>query len=186
MINFNELNQLLASAACGSRAAECHGFLCGYLCVRSQVEDTVLKECLMAELEENDLAPQCMEELSLLSRSVSEQISSANFKLELLLPGDDMSLADRSAALTEWCEGFLGGLGTAGMTDFDLLSFECRELIQDLYKICRLDPASIRDSSEEDEAALMELIEYVRMGAMLVHDELRMASDRKSESANLH
>ncbi len=186
MINFNELNNLLSSAACGSRAAECHGFLCGYLCVRSEIEDDVLKECLMADLEDNEAVSQCLEQLSLMACSIIDEIGSDTFALGLLLPADDASLADRSAALTDWCGGFLSGLGAAGITDFDLLSYECREVIQDLYKICRLDTDNVENGDEGNEASLMELIEYVRMGAILVHDELRKDTGRKNEYTKLH
>ena len=92
------------------------------------------------------------------------------------MPDDNSSLPERSAALIEWCEGFLSGLGIAGVTDFERLSFECRELIHDLYKICRLDVGDMEDTGEDEEAAFVELIEYVRMGTMMLHDEMHNSS----------
>jgi len=170
-MDFAELNQLLSDSAAEHRAAECHGFLCGYLAVRDNIPDNVLKDCLLNDINVAEMSL-CLRELRQLAESVTKQINSEHFGLNLLLPEERVALPERGAALTEWCEGFLSGLGIAGMSDFDMLSCECREVVQDMVKICRLDIQDIQDASEEDESALTELVEYARMGAILLHDEL--------------
>lgn len=171
-MNYKELDNLLVDAGAGSRAAECHGFLCGYLCVNDSAQEDMFREYLLADMADQQMCAECCKQIAELAAEVSRKIMSVDFTLELLLPDDSSPLSERSAALIGWCEGFLSGLGIAGITDFDLLSFECRELIQDLYKICRLDADEIDECGNEEEAAFLELIEYVRMGAMLLHVEM--------------
>lgn len=185
-MNFNELNHLLGQSASGNGASECHGFLCGYLCVRDHLEESVLRECLMAETEESEMSSQCVGKLMHFAGTINQDIASEDFSLRLMLPPDSAPLNERSNALIQWCSGFLSGLGVAGITDFELLSPQCRELIQDLYKICRLDLDNIAEDSESDESALTELIEYVRMGAIMVHDELRSHTEQRPDSIKLH
>ncbi len=171
-MNFRDLDNLLIDGRAGSRAAECHGFLCGYLCVSDRIQGNVLRHFLLADRNEDDLQEECYSRLLELAEDVGEKISADDYGLELLLPDDTIPLHERGAALVQWCEGFLSGLGVAGLTDFDLLTHECRELIQDFFKICRLDAADMQGHGETDEAAFMELTEYVRMGAILLHDEM--------------
>jgi uncharacterized protein YgfB (UPF0149 family) len=86
----------------------------------------------------------------------------------LLLPEDDASLADRADALLGWCRGFLGGYGL-GAGDAVPETPEAREALDDLGKI-----AASRlsyDDPEGDEAALLEVSEFVRVAALLLHGD---------------
>ena len=175
-MNYDELNQILSDASCATRAAECHGFLCGYLCISDDMAEEVFRSCLLGDVDEA-VSVSCLDSIKSLATDVCAQIASTDFTLELLLPGDDKSLRERGASFIEWCEGFLSGLGAAGVVRFYTLSEECRELLDDLYKICRLDPDDMNESGEEEEIALTELIEYVRLGAILMHEEFRRSEE---------
>jgi hypothetical protein len=185
-MNYKELDNLLIDAGTGSRAAECHGFLCGYLCVNDSVQEDMFRKYLLSDMSDQQMCAECCKQITELAVEVCLKIASEDFTLELLLPDESSPLSERSAALIEWCEGFLSGLGIAGVTDFDLLSFECRELIQDLYKICRLDADEINGCGEEEEAAFTELIEYVRMGAILLHVEMHKSAFGTNRLGVLH
>jgi uncharacterized protein YgfB (UPF0149 family) len=185
-MNYKELDNLFMDAGTGSRAAECHGFLCGYLCVNDNLQDDTFRKYLLADMDDQQMCEECCKQINELASEVCQKIASVDFTLELLLPDESSPLSERSAALIEWCEGFLSGLGIAGVTDFDLLSFECREHVQDLYKICRLDVDEINDCGEEEEAAFTELIEYVRMGAMLLHVEMHKPAFETYHTGVLH
>ena len=171
-MNFDELDQLLSDTRCGTRASECHGFLCGYLCINNNLQEEVVRNCLLADVNDEVLSYACLGSIKALAIDVCAQIASTDFALELLLPDDSRPLRERGASLIQWCDGFLSGLGAAGVVKFYALSSEGRELLDDLYKICRLDPDDMGDSGEDEEFALTELIEYVRMGAILMHEEL--------------
>jgi len=184
-MNFDELTRILSDARCATRAAECHGFLCGYLCISDDMADEVFRSCLLGDADEAAVMS-CLDSIRTLAAEVCSQISSSDLTLELLLPGDDRSLRERGESFIEWCEGFLSGLGAAGVVRFYSLSEECRELLDDLYKICRLDPDDMNESGEEEEVALTELIEYVRMGAILMHEEFRRSEETAVLQPVLH
>ena len=170
-MNFRELDNLLIDARAGSRAAECHGFLCGYFCVNRQPQEDTFKKYLLADTMDEDMFARCYKKIVELAEEVNNRISADDYSLQLMLPDDNSSIGERGAALIQWCEGFLSGLGIGGLTGLDLLSIESREVIEDLYKICRLDVDDMGDEGEEEESAFTELTEYVRMGAILLHEE---------------
>ena len=171
-MNFKEFNNLLIDAQAGSRAAECHGFLCGYFCVNKELHEDTFKKYLLADTMDQDLLNVCFEKITELAAEINRNISEGQFELQLMLPDDDCPMSERGEALIQWCEGFLSGLGIAGIDGLELLTVESRELIVDLYKICRLDVTDMDESGEEEESAFLELTEYVRMGAILLYEEL--------------
>lgn len=185
-MNYKELENLLIDANAGSRAAECHGFLCGYLCVSDNLQEDTFRRYLLADMTDQQAFLECYKQIAELAAEVYLKITSEDFTLELLLPDETSPLSERSVALVQWCEGFLSGLGVAGVTDIDLLSFECRELIQDLYKICRLNADEINRYGNEEEAAFNELTEYIRMGAMLLHVEMQNTAFGTNRPGVLH
>jgi uncharacterized protein YgfB (UPF0149 family) len=85
------------------------------------------------------------------------------------LPSDDRPLPERAEALVDWCRGFLGGFGLAGTEAHAKLSEEAQEILRDLGSIA----AAQLDFGEEgdDEDALIEVHEFVRVGAMLLFAE---------------
>lgn len=133
-----------------------------------------------------EMLTECNRKLYALASDVNAAIRGHDFTLALFLPDDSCPLAERSAALVQWCEGFLNGLGIAGLPEFDLLSDEGREVIQDIYKICRIDVENIAETGEDEENAFMELVEYVRMGAMLLYEEFQQVDELDENKRKLH
>lgn len=185
-MNFSELNNLLIQAGAGSRAAECHGFMCGYMCVREAPEASVFEQYLFADSMDSDIPSECLALIHSLAGEVRDGLASGNFTLRLLLPDDSVPLAERGEAFVQWCESFLGGLGVGGLTELELLSVESREVLHDIHKICRLDLGAISGTADEEERAFTELTEYVRMGAMLLHEELHHSADGNGKPGVLH
>lgn len=97
-----------------------------------------------------------------------EQLDARNFALDLLVAGDDASLAERSGSLFDWCRGFLGGFGLAAGAD-PPLSEEGREALADIAKLAAASPQD--DGDEEDEAALVEIGEFISVAALLLHGD---------------
>lgn len=185
-MNFSELNNMLIESGAGCRAAECHGFLCGYLCVAEQPEEAVFEQYLFADSMDAGSLTEYRSMLFELAREVQAGLESENFALRLLLPDENTPLDERSEAFIQWCESFLSGLGVAGLTELELLSIESREVIQDIHKICRLDLDAMSGNAEEEERAFAELTEYVRMGAMLLHEELHYTDNGEDRPEILH
>ncbi|MET0094287.1 MAG: UPF0149 family protein, partial [Sedimenticola sp.] len=77
----------------------------------------------------------------------------------------------RARGVSEWCEGFLYGMGVAGVDPEVRLSGETREALNDLIEITRMD-VDVLEDDEEDEDALVEVGEFLWVAAMLVHEEL--------------
>ncbi len=186
MLDFDLLEKMLEDANAGSRAAECHGFLCAQVCVASMVREEVFTEYLLADANDDVRLDQCKTHISELAIDITRQIASPDFELQLMLPDDAHSLENRGIALTEWCQGFLSGLGVAGLGSTDSMSDASRELIDDLYKICRLGTDDLGKYCKDGESDLMGLIEYVRMGAILIYDEYHGKPSNMSRPEKLH
>jgi uncharacterized protein YgfB (UPF0149 family) len=155
-------------------AAEFHGTLCAMLCTRPDLK----MEACVAEIAVCEHPP----EGSAWSRVLREHgersrraFAEGDFDLELLLPEDGASLAERSDALCEWCRGFLYGLGLSGGDISRRLSDDAREVVADLVEFTRLDVEE--EASEQAEKALTEIVEYLRVGVLLIYEELARARE---------
>lgn len=182
MLDYDELNSLLIHVQAGARAAECHGFLCGQICVTGANVAEAWHDYLLADIDGDEQLHECHTELSDLASIIEAQIDSPDLDFQLLMPDDEHSLVERSKALAEWCAGFLGGLGTAGIGQDHEMSGECNEIVDDIARIARIRSAESED--EESESALMELVEYIRIGVLMLYQELRIMtvlSDDKPE-----
>lgn len=169
MLAYNELDKLLNGVYAQAHPAECHGFLCGQVCTSSTTEDDLWREFLDVQTDDNLLIEECYNEIQLLMANIVEEIQSGDFDFQLLLPDDEASLVQRVDALGEWCYGFLNGFGVGEGAAIRPLSDECREVLEDMSKISQITVEE--DTDEADETALMELVEYVRVGAMMIFEE---------------
>ncbi len=151
--------------------SELHGLLCGMLCVDGAISNELCLERIEAELDAGPLSPSAQGLLQELFSLSAAQLDDADLNFDLLLPTDREGLNQRLDALRQWCQGFLAGLVLAGLDRQRLLSPEVKEFLADLVEICRLG-AVAGDGSEEEETAYTEIVEYVRMGVLLVNEEL--------------
>jgi yecA family protein len=186
MFDFDVLEKMLEDVNAGRRAAECHGFICAQICIAGNITEHMLTENLLGDAAEDMLISECQTQISELVIDVSEQLASPEIELQLILPDDEMSLEIRGIALTEWCQGFLSGLEVAGLDSTEAMSDASKELIDDLYKISRLNTEDLDEYVEQNEHDLMELIEYVRMGAILIYDEFHDLLSNKDLPETLH
>jgi uncharacterized protein YgfB (UPF0149 family) len=97
-----------------------------------------------------------------------EQLDARNFALDLLVADEDASLAERSGSLFDWCRGFLGGFGLSAGAN-PPLSDEGREALADIAKLAAAAPQD--EGDEDDEAALVEIAEFIRVAALLLHGD---------------
>lgn len=170
--DYDELNDALTRLEIVTDAAECHGLLCGLLCADKEPRKHWLAEILPAGGDNSDLL---VKELRALLDTVyaatEEQFEAAAFGMRLLLPDDNEALYIRLQALGRWCEGFYLGLGIAGVNDLDKLPEDSREVVQDMIDIAQVE-VSDDETDEEDEVAYTEVAEYLRVGVLLIHEEL--------------
>jgi uncharacterized protein YgfB (UPF0149 family) len=170
--DFDELASALRTLNAGLGAADLHGSLCGYLCAGGQELHRFLDAVSLHELMHADADVAARSAVARLFRASRADLDDELFKFEPLLPGGERPLGERTDALLQWCQGFVGGLGLGGFADERTLSPDGREVLADLLEIARSDVS--HDSDEEvDEAALAELIEFARVGALLLREDLR-------------
>jgi hypothetical protein len=112
--------------------------------------------------------------LELLFDDTQRALRGDEMAFQPLLPDDDATLEQRTGALSQWCQGFLYGFGTGQAIPAEQLSGDVVEIIKDLTYVARaaLDASDASDASEEDEQSYVDLVEYLRVGVQLVHDEL--------------
>ncbi|RMG55252.1 MAG: YecA family protein [Gammaproteobacteria bacterium] len=173
MTDFDELERSLKQLESPLMAAETHGLLTGLLVADLATPlETVFDEVLEERPDPNDVL---MRERLRPLREVYEQTRAALMDPELgfapLLPDEEeVAFARRLRALAHWVQGFVYGLGRGGVR-VEALKGEPGELLRDLIEISKLDEESAED--DEAEADLFELTEFVRMGALLLAEELQ-------------
>jgi yecA family protein len=167
-----EVEGMLQTAGADSGAAEAHGLLCGIACTSGRVAASVWLEHLLGENNTLSVAAQdCGDALTTLQQEILRQLNDDALGFVLLLPYDDELLALRTRALSHWCEGFLYGMALGGVRDNTPLPNDSAEIIKDFYEISHAGFSS-EGTEDADEAAYQEIVEYVRMCVLLVHEEL--------------
>ena len=171
--DYNSLNDALAKADAELVAPEAHGTLCGMLCAAGKIE---LSDWLNQVFEEFDVNNMLVKEASQLLvglyNDTQAQLNDSDANFQLLLPDDDVSLAQRTEALAVWCQGFTYGLAAGGLKKDQKLPNDTAELIRDMVEIAKAGH-DLGDDSELDEDAYMQISEYVRMGVLLINEELQ-------------
>lgn len=88
-----------------------------------------------------------------------------------LIPEDDAPLPVRLEALAEWTASFLAGL-VAGLSEAGRslgdLEEEATEIVRDFSAIAGVEPGG-----EDAEADFMQLVEFVKVGTLLIMSELQ-------------
>ncbi len=169
------LNKSLTLVGALMSAAEAHGILCGLLCSSDFDNDKWLKQVLGETNIQDGLASKCEQQLLLLKNYTLEQLNSPNFEFMPLVPDEDESMSERIQALGTWCQGFLFGLGLAGVEKF---AGDEKEFIDDLVSIARIDTNSSDDDSNKNEEHYMQIIEYIKIGVIGLYEEM-MQLDKK-------
>ncbi|HEX6929561.1 MAG TPA: YecA family protein [Gammaproteobacteria bacterium] len=170
--SFEQTEDALRRANVLVDAAECHGTLCGLI----SAGKASLKQQWLTQTFENAepsaaSVSECRRLLEQLWSENHEELAGQEFTFEPLLPAAGAELGDRVEGLSEWCDGFMYGLGLAEIGNFEKLPPDVAEVLRDFADIGRGELA-LGDNAEEDEQAYMELSEYLRVGTQLVHDEL--------------
>lgn len=182
LVGYDELDAAIVRLQLGTDASELHGSLCGFLAGGGALGRQPLLAAL--ELEGEGTAPSAQDQalLDRLAKQARGELADPELGFEALLPADDRPLAERAEAMVEWCRGFIGGFGLGGAGAHAQLSDEAQEILRDLTTIAG--SAFDFGDENEDEDALIEVHEFVRMGAMLLFTECQGA--RRQADDTLH
>jgi uncharacterized protein len=168
-IRFQDFEDVLATAGGLADAAEAHGSLCGALCSVSpyRMQDWV-NEILPDGAALSDESSAMIEKVfTATATSFGEQ----GMEFEPLLPDDEQPLNGRANALALWCTGFLYGLGTGSISDLEALGGDVGEIVRDFTEISRA-TGDDAEGDESNEQAYAELVEFIRVAAQVVFEEL--------------
>ena len=172
-LEYPDVAEALRRASVSVDAADCHGLICGLICAAGFADQKIWVAEIFEAYDPKDLLQ--AEAYRLLQRLYEEtliRLNSPELDFELLLPDDEDPLRDRTESLANWCGGFLSGLGMGGVPAQAELPDEVAELLGDLSQISRVD-FDLDDPNEEEQVAFEEVVEYVRVGVMFVHEELQ-------------
>lgn len=168
-LGHDDVDALVMRLRLSIAASELHGSLCGYLAGGHALDAGTVLAALQLDGDVAAPAAEDMAVLDRLARQSESELVDSELGFEPLLPADDRPLAERAEAMVDWCRGFLGGFGLAGAPAHAQLSDEAQEILRDLGAVA----ASSFDLGEEteDEDALIDVHEFVRMAAMLLFAE---------------
>lgn len=171
-----------------SHPSELHGALCGRLAAGSRIPES---DWLAMVCEHMGLPAQAMEESEDLAPFMNQayqqtlaRLQSTDMSFHPLLPDDDYAIEQRLEALVAWVQGFLEGMAMAAGSSLGQAPEEIRELIEDLVAISQL--SEDEETGEESEHQLLEITEYVRLGALTVFTEFNAPEAPAQASPTLH
>ncbi|MBV4414512.1 YecA family protein [Enterobacteriaceae bacterium YMB-R22] len=168
MPGYHTLGQQLNQQGVGLTPAEMHGLISGMLCGGNKDSSW---QPLLHDLTNEGMAfsKNLSDTLQQLHSVTSDALEDDGFLFHLYLPqGEDISVFERADALAGWVNHFLLGLGVT-QPKLDKITGETAEAIDDLRNIAQLGYDEDEDQ-EELEMSLEEVIEYVRVAALLCHD----------------
>ena len=171
---------LLSTSGHPVSPAELHGLLLGRSCAGAGF-DAAGWLADAAELLEGEPADAVRNALIGLQEMVKGELTSDDMTVVLLLPTDDAPLAERAAALGQWCQGFLAGFGLTRREY--ALSEEAKEVLQDLVAISQVQDAL--EESDDGESDYMEVMEYLRVAPLLLFTETKK-TDAAAAKPSLH
>ena len=172
MNNF-ELDIALQEADAEYNAAEAQGIACGLLTVNISADIIAWVKMIFGEIHADDAKQTRAIELSgKLFEETKAQLQDSNLGFELLLPDEDEDLYSRFNALQQWCSAYVIGVTMAGIKDTNTLPEDSRELIADFTQIATSGEFDL-DDEEASEEAFFEIGEYVRVGVLLINEELQ-------------
>jgi len=175
--DYDTLADRLLVANTADSPALIHGMLTGMLCTSCQPA-TVCWQQLKAELPAlKQLATKAEATFETLTNQTEASFKADGQGITPILPDQEAPLGARLSALSDWCKGFIDGL-TIGidlnkmMIDLNAIS----EVLEDFTKLREV--AQDEPATDENEQMYRELVEYIKMGALLVFTECQQAKQK--------
>jgi len=173
LLDFFELENAMQKVEADYSASEAQSIACGMLVVNIAADKITWVQLIFGEIDVTDNAQIAAIKLAgELYEQCKRQLQDPNLAFDLLMPDEDESLLLRVSALQEWCNGFLLGIGLSGIKDYKKLPDDSSELLADFVEIGTSGSFDIEDEDTSEEA-LEEISEYIRMGVLLINEELQ-------------
>ncbi|QBH95435.1 YecA family protein [Limnobaculum zhutongyuii] len=181
--SYQTLNTTLTQHHIGMTASEMHGLISGLLCGGSNDSSWTV---MVHDLTNEGIAfgYPLKDMVTQLYDVTKQDLEDEGFDFDLLVPDDESSVFERIDALSGWVNHFLLGLGMM-QPKLAQVKGETGEAIDDLRNIAQLGYEEDEDQ-DELERSLAEIHEYVRMAAMLCHNEFVKPGTAGVEKPVLH
>jgi len=185
-LGMDNLLAALNEAEIGQHPVEVHGALVGLICGGVEQSPKGWIEPLLELMNDGQpLSPTLQALVEQLYQDAVTRLSDTDFGFSPMLPEEEETLAKRVEALSLWVQSFLTGIAFI-QPKLNKASKDVREVIQDLSEIAQVEFDVAED--EESEAALIELMEFTRMAALLCYSEFGPAveDDKPIDLGVLH
>lgn len=169
---YNDLEQALSRVNAVHQPAEVHGILCGLLVHQSSIPADTFVGIILGKLDGGDvLKGEAGNLLRAIHANTLKQLHDPEMQFEPMLLDDEEPLEQRVLAACQWAGGLLYGLAQQGVNSFarfsedtgDFLT-DCREIAAGEYEM---------EGSDEDENIYQDLVEYLRIGTLMVQEEMQ-------------
>ncbi len=176
-MDFEKLDSLRKSASIDTKLPEAHGGICSQICFDNDYFEEFLP------LDQSDDGASVSVQIGAYRKALlkiidenAKTLKDGDLEFELIIPDENYTIQERAEALSIWCQGFIDGVSFL-LSEHDLKidqseNKESFEIIEDFTQISTLDSHSINEEVDE-ELALMELIEFVRLSVQMIYDEFR-------------
>ncbi|MDV3467654.1 UPF0149 family protein [Stenotrophomonas sp. C3(2023)] len=156
----------------GATAAELHGGLCGWLAAGGAPGKDwparVLADDALPPLADDNVLAELLE-------VTVKQLEDRDFGFELLLT-DGADVQAQADALFSWARSFLGGFGLGAGGRRPTLTEEGEEALKDMASLASASSEDFDSDGEDDEEALAEIEEFIRVAVLLLHGDCVMAA----------
>lgn len=187
-LSFEGWANIFATHKAFSHPSELHGALCGRLAAGARIKED---DWLAMVCEHMGLPESTPEDSAALRKFMQsaydetlETLKAVDMSFRPLLPDDDYAIEQRLDALASWVRGFLEGMAVSAGEALGQAPDEIRELIEDLVAISQL--SDDEEPENESEQQLMEIVEYVRLGALSVFTEFNPPEKPGQTAPTLH
>ena len=181
-INYDLAKDAIQKLNTDDTISSAHGLLCGFYCVKQDILlDDWLNEVLVSIDLNNLLEKESHQILAEIFNNTSDQLADPTLNFWPVIADDISTLREQANTLVEWCQGFLVGLGLSSVETTDE---EVLEMIKDISEISQLD-AELLDS-EENTQDFYEIVEFVRIGVLLIQETLQPSKQDFISPDQLH
>ena len=169
--NYLELHHSMSQLELPLSSSGLHGNMCGYLCAGARGYAEKYFNYLLTQKNNAENARAMANMLFEIYTLNQVQIENLDCEFQLLLPDDDEPLPKRAAAFAAWCVGFTQAMKRCGIQCDTLQDEEAQDALLHITEFGNINHDTL-DISEQDEQALMEVIEYTRIAVLHIRQDL--------------
>lgn len=171
MDNIDYIKKQLELLGSDASPSEMQGSLCGVICGRGELDAQEWLSMIINDIPAGDLlAQEACHALAQFFKDTEAALADSHLGFYPLIPEHDSDCV-KLEAIAQWAQGFLMGLSLAGIKNFDDYSDEVNEFVETMVTLSSAEDYEL-SGDETDEESLMELIEFIRIGVLLVNEEM--------------